>query len=296
MRILISLILCMLLPCTASAHTQQITPPADDLLRQAINIGRRIHAEVEVMEFACESQSIPAGMTDLFTQMAAMSAEIDLQGEEISIRLRMGDTHLADLGIAMSGEDVYFRSEALGTVVLRQDEVQNVAARLTGHILQNDEWNEGCGLVRERLESILTGAVSEARILLENGIGLTAGNEGKELCCLLLGTLRRAAECMLHDAFAEYIAGLEDAHSIAVTMNTEALAHDFSTAGEVLLIADGMYLRLAVHVNTCSPVAAIMAGNVIRPAELDDTAFEEWLNSLGTSSQQADGDSGEACQ
>lgn len=291
MRILISLILCMLIPCTAAAQTQQITPPADELLRQAINAGRRIHAEVEVMEFACEAQSIPAGMTDFFAQMAAMTAEIDLQGEEISIRLRMGDTHLADLGIAMSGEDVYFRSEALGTVVLRQEEAENVAARLAGYFLQNDEWNEDCGMLGERFENILTGAVSDARILLENGIGLTAGNENEKLCCLLLGTLRRAAEYLLHDELAEYLASLEDAHSIAVSLDTEALALDFSMAGEVRFVADGMYLRLAFHVNTCNPVAAIMAGNVVRPAELDDTAFEEWLNSLGTASRQANGDS-----
>lgn len=79
----------------------------------------------------------------------------------------------------------------------------------------------------------------------------------------------------------EYLAGHPNEEpvslSIAYTCDYECNGVDFSGKEIVNVIFNDVKVVVNIDIATADPVDSIMAGNVVRPAELDDAAFASWF-------------------
>lgn len=146
MKKMISLILAMLLfamPCLAESGViggadgltailigeEMIT--GESIYADAIAAGRRVTVDVSVPEISGVDTGDASVDTAIVDFVKALGLRVVSQGDEYDVGLSLSDKDVLTMGWAVSGEDVYLKSNLIGgTIVLSEPEIEPIISRL----------------------------------------------------------------------------------------------------------------------------------------------------------------------
>lgn len=146
MKKLLSLILAMMmfvLPCLAEGGviggadgptdivltSEMIT--GDSIYRDAIDAGRRVTVNLTVPELTGVNTGDPNADKAIVDFVKALGMRVVTQGEEYDMGLSLNGKDVLTMGLALSGEDAYIKSNLIGgTIVLSMAEVEPIITRL----------------------------------------------------------------------------------------------------------------------------------------------------------------------
>lgn len=114
-----------------------------DLTEKALAAGRRVTSTVSITEVSGIDTGDPttdAALTDLFN---ALGLSVAQQGDEFDMSLKISGKDALNLGVAMSGEDVYVKSNLIGgSVVVGKQEVEGLIDRLVEMMIMLQDLSE----------------------------------------------------------------------------------------------------------------------------------------------------------
>ena len=101
------------------------------LTSEAIAAGRQVVSNVKVTElsgFGIEGEDVEKIVADI---LDALTLQVTQQGDEGSLNVLLGDKNVLNLGVALSGQDLYLSSQLLGgTIVVNMEEIEPLLTRL----------------------------------------------------------------------------------------------------------------------------------------------------------------------
>lgn len=101
------------------------------LTSEAIAAGRQVVSNVKVTElsgFGIEGEDVEKIVADI---LDALTLQVTQQGDEGSLNVLLGDKNVLNLGVALSGQDLYLSSQLLGgTIVVNMEEIEPLLTRV----------------------------------------------------------------------------------------------------------------------------------------------------------------------
>ncbi len=214
----------------ADGPTAIILAHSDDPRQIALDAGRRVNTTVSVTNLtglATGNAMIDTAIQDL---LKCISLEIGEQGDEYQFALRMNGGDVLTLGAAVAGEDVYFKSNLIGsTVVIGQGEAETLLTRLLDMLVLMGTCTQEQA---DAFKANLPGSIDEYAAELSGMVGGSATAED-------LASLDFSA---IENAIAPVLEKLAEAESFAVPTNCDPAARAYEitiTAADIASIGKG---------------------------------------------------------